>query len=146
MRKTTKGLFKEWNEESDLSIDDWRSEFVELEDITGYDFAELKFDDGWKGWQKFNRDWPFFKNKILPDWIAEIEVRIRSKAIKKIVNSKVPADQKWIAEGRYKPHADKRKKADKERERDIKKRVQAEVDDDVERVAQANVVKLERTS
>lgn len=149
MRSETKQLFKQFNPKGTEDLDEWRKIFVDSGDPTEYAGAEaLGFT--WKEWTKFKKDWPHFRNVIVKDWLAELEIKIRSGAIKKMVDS---MDQKldtgamkWLAEGKYKPAEDKKGAAARKQEERIKRGVADEIDDDIARVAQSNVVKLERSS
>lgn len=148
MRLLTKQQFKQYNPKGKEDLDKWRQIFVETGDPTEYE-AALQLVGSWAAWQKFKKDWPFFKNQILPEWLTELEIRLRSKAIRKMVASADDdlntAAMRWIAEGKYKPD-DKRTAAVKRQEQAIKKGVATEIDEDVRRVSEANVVKLERNT
>lgn len=143
-RTVTKQQFKQFNPQGTEDLDEWRKIFVEIEDPMEYE-AAIQLVGSWTAWERLKTDWPHFKNKILPEWLIELEVRLRSKAILRMIKSTEPSAQKWVAEGRYKLPEEKKAAEDRKRERQVKRKTAEKVDDDVERVMQsANVVKLER--
>ena len=79
----TKNLFKQYNPKGKEDLMDWRRRFIEIADPTEYRGA-IELLGSWNDWQTFKRNWPTFKNKILIDWLSEVEVRLRSKAIANI--------------------------------------------------------------
>lgn len=131
-------LFKEWNEAEDTrSIQDWRKIFVETFDITELSGSKaLGFT--WAEWKDFKFRWQFFTNKILSDWLEEIEVNLRSKGLQALITKSAAFDgaqaAKWLAESKWKDIRGK-----KEKEKDAKIRVKvlgniANDDDELDKV------------
>ena len=145
-RGLTKQRFIEYNPEGKESLKEWRDLFVACEDPTEYEFAQKVFpEDGWAGWERFKQDWPYFKNKILATWHDELDVAMRSKAVRGLTKREDTNALKWLAEGKYKPESYKKKGGKgKLQEEQIKKKVAEEVDEDVARVLDSNVVKFDR--
>lgn|SRR3990167_6623607 len=133
MRPTRK-LFKEYHPEGSLSIEDWHKTFIECADPTEYKAAML-LAGSWEEWERFKREWHVFKNEILPAWLAEVEVRIRSDAILHVIGQATddPVSARWIAEGKYKPSKPKTKVAT-ETEKKIRKRVADTAQEEIDRV------------
>ncbi len=100
-RRPTKKHFKEHHIDGKDSIERWREVFVETADITEYE-AALKLCGTWTEWCRFKKEWAHFRETILPAWLEEVEVLIRSRAIRKITNSEDTASAKWVAEGKWK--------------------------------------------
>ena len=134
----SKALFKQHNSQGTEDLDEWRKRFVAIADPTEYQ-GGIELCGSWNDWQAFKRNWPTFKNTILIEWLAEIEVKLRSEAISNLcaqaLDPKGSAAAKWIAEGRYKarkPGAPS--KAEVERQTKIQARVLDEVQDEIARV------------
>jgi hypothetical protein len=141
-RTPTKKLFKEFNPQAELSIDEWRKVFVETEDPTEYTGAMLLVGS-WKEWQRFKKEWPGFRD-ILEEWKSEIEIRIRAKAILSIASKAKDNVEaaKWIAEGKFnKRAAGKPSKAETERAAKVEAKLTDAVEDEIARVmdVKANV-------
>lgn len=143
-RIPSRALFKEYavgaNQNPDdcpFSITEWRKIFVDTGDITEYD-AAIKFFGSWEDWETFKRNWPYFRTTILKKWKEELEIKLRSDAVREMVRqSKAShAAARWIAEGGYKPKAGKGRpaKAEVEAEENIRAAVVDNTDDDVARV------------
>ncbi len=136
--KPTRKLFKQFHLGGKEDLDKWRKTFIETLDLTEYAGAIILVGS-WKEWQRWKKDWPVFRNDILPEWLDEMEVKIRSLAImslcKQAETEKGTAAAKWLAEGRYKPSVAGRP-SNKEitRQAKIAAHVQEEVDDEVDRV------------
>lgn len=133
-RTPSKKLFEDGVE----SLEDWRTRFVAIADPTEYRGA-LELLGSWQLWQEFKRNWPEFRNRILIDWLAEVEVKLRSEAIgnlcEQAATDKGSAAAKWIAEGKYNPRkAGAPSKAEVKRQALIQARVLDEVEDDIARV------------
>ncbi len=131
-------LFKENNPEGKHSLADWREKFIEISDPTEYK-AALILAGSWAGWCTIKKHWPYFRDVILQDWLAEVEIKLRSDAIKEIIDQskdeKGTAAAKWVAEGRYNPRkTGAPTKAEKQREARIAAGVEKEVEDDINRV------------
>ena len=134
----TKNLFKQYNPKGKEDLADWRRRFIEISDPTEYRGA-IELLGSWNDWQAFKRNWPTFKNKILIDWLAEVEVKLRSEAISNIceqaLSDKGTAAAKWLAEGKYKtrkPGAPS--KVEVERQAKIEARLDDDVQADIARV------------
>ena len=85
--------------------------------------------------------------KILIDWLAEVEVKLRSQAVREIcVQARDPkgtAAAKWIAEGKYNARkAGKPSNAEVEKQAKIQARIDDEVEDDIARVMNTQGLKL----
>ena len=137
-RRPTRRLFKQYDDagKEDLSV--WRDAFVEICDPTEYEGA-LALVGSWDEWLRFKREWPEFRDVILPRWLDEVEVRIRSGAVKNLCaqakDPKGAAAAKWLAEGKYIPkQAGRPSKSQIEKEARVQARVANETDDDVARV------------
>ena len=137
----TKMLFKQYNPEGKEDLDDWRKRFVAIADPTEY-LGGIELMGSWNEWQLFKRNWKTFRNTILIDWLAEVEVKLRSEAISNLcaqaIDPKGSAAAKWIAEGRYKAKkAGTPSKAEVTRQAKIQARVDDEVSDEIARVQEA---------
>jgi len=134
----SKKLFKQYDKTGTEDLEDWRARFVEVADPTEY-LGAIELMGSWRDWQTFKRNWPTFTNNILPDWVAEIEVKLRAEAIRDLCNqaatAKGTAAAKWIAEGKYRARkAGAPSKAEVQREAKIQARIDNEVEDDIARV------------
>lgn len=117
--------------------------FLECEDPTEYVFAKTHLL-GWGHWQRLN------ENKILrpyfDEWRVELEVALRSDAIRSIMDLTVQDTAnfqaaKWLADGQWnKRGAGRPSKAEVERETRIRTRIGEELDFDVERMLGSNEV------
>jgi len=128
----TKNLFKQYNPKGKEDLADWRRRFIEIADPTEYRGA-IELLGSWNDWQAFKRNWPTFKNKILIDWLAEVEVKLRSEAISNIceqaLSDKGTTAAKWLAEGKYKI---RRPGAPSKVEIARQAKIEARLDDDVQ--------------
>ena len=138
-RRPTKKLFRQFNPHGKEDLNDWRTVFVECGDVTEYEPA-IALCGSWKEWERFKVEWPEFRNKILPEWHEELEVKLRSSAIRSLCNRAV-ADKpdinaaKWIAEGKYKTRkAGRPSNEEIARETRIQAGIKDEIADDIERV------------
>lgn len=144
----SKALFKEnvpYN--GPYSLVDWGKRFVEIGDLTEYQ-AAIELAGSWVEWQRIKTEYGEFRNKYLLDWLAELEVKIRSEAIRALVGvagSKTPsaaAAGKWLAEGRYKgKQAGRPSKAEIERQAKIQAKIDNSVDEDVARVFETSDIR-----
>lgn len=142
-RRPTKKIFKDYDPKGTESLDDWRLRFVAIADPTEYQGA-IELVGSWKEWQRFKREWPEFRERILIEWLAEVEVKLKSEAIVNIcaqsLGDKGTAAAKWIAEGRYSPKkAGAPSKAEVERQGRIQAAVDNEVEQDIARVMQSGL-------
>lgn len=145
-RRPTKGKFKQFSDEGTEDLDHWRSVFVNMADPTEYEPA-LHLAGSWAEWQRMKKEWPEFRDKILIEWLAEVEVKLRSEAIRQVcIHSRADngaAAAKWVAEGKYKPRkAGKPSKAEVEKQAKIEARIHDEVQDDIARVLDTDGLKL----
>lgn len=145
-RKPSKALFKQNNPNGKECLDDWRRRFVAAADPTEY-AAAIELVGGWKEWQSFKKQWKEFREVILIEWLAEVEVKLRSESIRNLsmqaMDSKGAAAAKWLAEGKYKPkQAGRPSNAEIEKQAKIQARIEDEVEDDITRVAEAMNLKL----
>lgn len=117
--------------------------FLECEDPTEYVFAKTHLL-GWGHWQRLN------ENKMLrpyfDEWRVELEVALRSDAIRSIMDLTVQDTAnfqaaKWLADGNWnKRGAGRPSKAEVERETRIRTRIGEELDFDIDRMLGANEV------
>jgi hypothetical protein len=142
-RLPTKKLFKQFDDSGTLDLDEWHNIFVSMCDPTEYAPA-LELVGSWSEWCRFKREWAEFREIILKKWLEEVEIKIRSDSIRKVVVSSAsnPKSAQWLAEGKYKPTATKGRpsKAEVERAARIEAGVVKEVEDDVRRVLGNNSV------
>ena len=134
----TKALFKQYSPQGKEDLEEWRTRFVAIADPTEYQ-GGIELCGSWNEWQAFKRNWPTFKHTILIEWLAEVEVKLRSEAISNLcaqaLDPKGSAAAKWIAEGRYKPKkVGAPSKSEIERQAKIQARVLDEVEDEIARV------------
>ena len=103
-RIATRLLFKQYNKEGKEDIHEWRKRFVDTLDPTEYAGA-VELVGSWTNWEKFKRNWPSFEKLYLQDWLEEIEIRLRSNAIRSLSQDALKgntAASKFLAEGKYK--------------------------------------------
>lgn len=136
----TRKLFKQFNPEGTEDIEEWKQRFIQTRDPTEYT-AAIELLGSWQDWLKFKKEWPHFRLEILPEWIQEMEVLIRSEALKTIIRDSLggkptsTSSAKWIVEGNYKPKAVGRNTVEQnEKENAIRQRVLDENEDEVARV------------
>jgi len=82
----TKGVFHEYATDPSTAIyhiDEAKQYYMECRDITGYDFA-VQYLGGWRHWLTLHNS-PILE-PILREWEEELEVKLRSEAVKHIVN------------------------------------------------------------
>lgn len=141
--RPTKKNFIEFNQEGKDSLQRWHDVFVEICDPTEYK-AAIELAGSWTEWERYKREWPYFSNNILPDWLTEVEIKIRSDAVKHLVR-KAKDDSsaaKFLAKGEYKDKQTGRpSKKEQEREQAVRKKVRQDTDPDVERVLNFNEAK-----
>jgi hypothetical protein len=103
-RVATRLLFKQHNKDGKEDINEWRERFVAKLDPTEYE-GGVELVGSWSEWERFKRNWPSFQRLYLNDWLDEIEVRLRSLAIRSLAEDSVKgnsASSKFLAEGKYK--------------------------------------------
>lgn len=143
-RFRTFSLFKETNKftdnyeavfvlhEDDKDLPSLKRIYLSYEDPTEYQFA-LDVFDSWDHWERLT-NCTFFKPYI-KQWREELEVKIRSNAIKEIKQtaktSKGFAAQKWLAEKGWQPNGKGRpRKEDVEREARVQAKMKAREEED----------------
>ena len=148
-RRPTRKLFKQYDPAGEKDLQDWRKRFVAIADPTEYR-AAIDLVGSWEEWQRFKKEWKEFRDVILIDWLAEVEIKLRSEAISNMctqaVDPKGTAAAKWIAEGRYRPKkVGAPSKAEIQRQAKIQASIDDEVEDDIARVANVTGLKLVET-
>lgn len=157
-RYKTKGLFLETNRNyknngdapytlkpydhvfKDVEYPSAKKIYLNCEDPTEYE-AALKLFGSWEQWEKLiTLDW-FMEH--LDEWRKELEVRIRSKAMKKIIkeagedSSKAVSAAKFIAQGKYKQELKKRGRPSKKevkQELEVQTNLEKEIQEDLKRL------------
>ena len=113
---------------------DWKPIYLDVADPTEYETAMRLIGD-YDHWLLI-RNHPKIK-PIIDKWAKEVEVKIRSEAIKQMTkHAKQPngaAAAKWIAEGTFMKRVLKNK-VDKEEEAEIQQEIATRVSDDMERL------------
>lgn len=132
-------LFKQYHPEGTEDFDEWRHKFVEACDPTEYAGA-IALLGSWKEWQLFKKSWPYFTENILPEWLAEIDVKLASMAINRLKENKDAGAQRWLAERKYKIKKRNPSKAETERENRIQQHIDNEIQDDAARVLGSNAI------
>ena len=154
-RYRTMSLFLEYNQDSStalftikpydhelhgVSYLSLKKIYLTFEDPTEYEFAIAVFGD-WKHWQKICNN-----SVLLPfimEWRDELEIKLRSRAIRAIIGaavgegSKGTAAAKWIAEGQWKGKGSNRGRPSKEEVERIKKihaGISEDIDEDAKRI------------
>ena len=145
-RLPSKSKFTQYSDKGTEDLDHWRRVFVDIADPTEYE-AALQLAGSWAEWQRMKKEWPEFRDKILIDWLAEVEVKLRSEAIRQVcIHSRADsgaAAAKWVAEGKYKPRrAGNPSKAEVQKQAKIQARIDDEVQDDIARVLNTEGLKL----
>jgi hypothetical protein len=128
-RALTTGLF-----DGVFDKEEWHRLYVEAADPTEYDAAMVLIGN-WEHWQVLR------KSKTLAElfdkWRMEVEVKLRSEAIKSMVRHSKQmngaAAAKWLAEAGF-VERDKRTKKGKEEEKQIGASVSSQVQEDAERL------------
>lgn len=143
-RSKTRGLFKQFADPSDnpiYDIDEFHRVFIAEGDLTEYK-AAMKLVGSWAEWNRIKKEFKTF-NQFLTVWKEELEVKLSSQAMEKLVelsNSKDKPAQalqaaKWIAEAGW--HKNERgRPSSKEKQREAKElaKAAAETGAEAERV------------
>ena len=145
-RRPTRKQFKQYNPDGKEDLEEWRERFVAIADPTEYR-AAIDLVGSWAEWQRFKKEWKEFRDVILIDWLAEVEIKLRSDAIgnmcEQALDPKGTAAAKWIAEGRYRPRkVGAPSNAEVQRQAKIQASIDDEVEDDIARVADVVGLKL----
>lgn len=149
----TQGLFLELEYNEDHAIytlkeEDWdykgktyqsiRRLYLSFEDVTEYEFAN-KYFGGWNHWKRLQGNKRILRE--IEEWREELEIKIRSQAIRSIVDQTASDSQgsfqaaKWLADrGWDKAKVGRPSKQDKEKEDKIADRVASEFEADVARL------------
>jgi len=111
--------------------------YLEIADITEYEFSQIVFGS-WKHWQRI------CNNAVLKiyveEWREELEVKIRSRAIRAIyetakdAGSKGTTAAKYIADGGWKGKRGRPSKEEIAREKKIALGIDKELDEDADRM------------
>lgn len=86
-RKYSKQLFKQFNTGDCVPIydlDEFHQVFLEEADLTEYR-AAIRLVGTWTEWQRIKRDWYDFP-KMIEAWKDEVETKLRSQALDKLVD------------------------------------------------------------
>ena len=119
-RKLTIGLFEELADPGSASkpvfkLSDWRKVYVDIADPTGYE-AHIVLIGNWEHWQALVENKRFAAE--LEKWNKEVEIKLRSQAIKNLVKQsktdKGTAAAKWLAEAGYAPKQSRKKQQTEE--------------------------------
>jgi len=99
-----------------------KEKFLALEDPTEYTFA-LEVFKSWGLYNRIKKDSAIFR-AYLADWQSELEVRLRSKALKDIIGKSEKSSEasKYLFEGKYKKQLEdysKDKKKNKEKDEKV---------------------------
>lgn len=110
--------------------------YLEMEDVVEYEFA-TKYLLGWTHWQRMCANKQLLKH--IEEWREELELKLRSKAIK-AMRDKVNTEQginaaKWLAEkGWDKKGVGRPNKQQEEREKRIQEKLDADWAEDLHRI------------
>lgn len=138
-RIATKLLFKQYNPNGKEDINVWRERFVAELDPTEYR-GGAALVGSWSEWQRFKRNWPSFQRLHLDDWLEEIDVKLKSLALKTLVHearagNNPAAAAKFLSEGKYKERkAGRPSKGEVLRQTRIDAQVEKEIANDLERL------------
>ena len=138
--RPSRKLFRQFSPEGTEDLEEWKARFINTRDPTEYAGA-IELVGSWKEWLYFKRTWPMFTREILPEWMAEMEVLIRSEALQTMIQDarsksrSATSSARWVAEGGYKPKKEGGPtKSEKAREEMIRSAVVTENEDDISRV------------
>ena len=114
-----------------------RKMYIEIQDPTEYDFA-MQLLGSWSHWKALCKvSW--FKEH-LNEWREELEIKLRSKAIKAMVStaihegSKGTTAAKYVASKGWEDNRGRPSKASVDKQARIQNRIHDEVDEDIERM------------
>lgn len=103
-RIQAKLLFKQYNKDGTEDISEWRRVFVNTLDPTEYE-GGIALLGSWENWQKFKRNWPSFQTMHLNAWLEEIEIKMKSMALRALImqapTAAGTAAAKFIVEGKH---------------------------------------------
>lgn len=110
-----------------------RKLYLECMDPTEYSFA-TKYLWGWEHWERIVAN--NLMTSLVENWRVELEVKLRSLAVRSIVlaSPESYSAAKWIADGSWKQKRGRPSKAELAKEKKIRERAAASVDDDSDRI------------
>lgn len=126
---------KEYDDNTYISL---KKLFLECDDPTEYEFAK-KYLLGWKHWVRMNEN--VILKKEFDVWREEFEIKLRSEAIKSIIDMTAEGSNfqaaKWLADrGWDKRGAGRPSKAEFDRQKNIDSRIGDELQADLNRMAE----------
>jgi hypothetical protein len=86
-------------ENGTYKIEEFHDVFIELEDMTEYKPA-LQLCGSWREWQRLKNDWKIFNNYIA-EWKEELEVKLRSESVEKIIKLAKGDDPKALQAAKF---------------------------------------------
>jgi hypothetical protein len=116
--------------------------FLEAEDPIEYEFAKQHLL-GWQHWQRLNRN--KMLGPIFEEWREELELSIRSAAVKGLIDESVTGEkpfqaQKWLADkGWSKNGVGRPSKENKAHKEAMEDRIRSEFDEDFARMDKAGI-------
>lgn len=107
--------------------------YLEMMDPTEYEFA-TKYLWGWDHWQRIVAN--NLMTEAIEGWREELEVKLRSLAIRSIVKSSYDSYNAatWVADGKWKQKRGRPSKAELAKEKRIRERAASAADEDSERI------------
>ena len=127
-------------EDGTYDIDEFHDVFLALDDMTEYTPA-IQLCGTWKEWNRLKNDWPTFNDYIV-EWKEELEIKLRSTAIQKIIDVSKGFDSAALSAAKFVSSAgwDKRtgvgrpSSAEKQREAKLLARAAAETKQEEDRI------------
>jgi len=86
-------------EDGTYDIEEFHEIFIACEDMTEYDPA-IKLCGSWKEWSRLKNDWPTFNDYII-EWKEELEIKLRSEAITKIIEHSKGDDSSALSAAKF---------------------------------------------
>lgn len=144
----TQGLFIEHQYNTERAVYSWGEEdkeykgktypslkrlYLEMEDVGEYEFATTHLC-GWKHWMRLCDN----ESVLLPhieEWRMELEIKLRGRAIKNIINDanagkpSSPSSNKYLADKGWSKKVGRPTKAEQEREAEVRSRIKQDKDD-----------------
>lgn len=126
-------------EEEDVTYPSLKQIYMSYDHVPGneYDFA-IETLGSWEAWERITKASRLVE--MIKSWRSELEVKIRSNAVKSIIRTSVEGSAagataaRWLAEKGYAPTRGRPTKAEKEGHLKQEERIRDEVDADLERV------------
>lgn len=133
-------------EEDDVTYPSLKKIYLSYDHVPGneYDFAIETFGS-WEQWERITRASRLVE--MIKSWRNELEVKIRSNAVKSIIRTSAgdsaasATAARWLAEKGYTPSRGRPTKAEKEGYLKQEQSIRNEIDDDLERVGLKLVTK-----